>query len=87
MMFIYIYKRKLEVRLFHVYWLVFDSSIFFKQNLDWLKYQIVLSLACRFTVLFISNVVKFSTGGSPPGARVNIVKEVDQSFSLMCAVV
>ena len=60
---------------------------FFKQKLDWLKYQIVPSLACCFTVLFISNVVKYSTGGSPPGAPVNIVKEVDQSFSLMCAVV
>ena len=60
---------------------------FFKQKLDWLKYQIVPSLACCFTVLFISNVVKSSTGGSPPGAPVNIVKEVDQSFSLMCAVV
>ena len=32
-------------------------------------------------------VVKFSTGGSPPGAPVKIVKEVDQSFSLMCMVV
>ena len=50
---------------------------FFKQKLDWLKYQIVPSLACCFTVLFISNVVKSSTGGSPPGAPVNIVKEVE----------
>ena len=62
-------------------------QFFFKQKLDWLKYEIVPSLACRFTVLFISNVVKFSTGGSPLGAPVKIVKEVDQSFSLMCAVV